>query len=198
MCLRSATRPGSRDLGEIRVGVGRQRAGCRRRRLGAGQAVGGSGRQALPDVFLGDDRHAILGEGLVTAGVVAMIMGVDQIFDRQIGDGGDHGLDLVMERRELAVDHDDAVLCQCHGDVPANTSRHLALEHVDVVAEVGGLDLDLGEIDRWRGGGRLRLLRESAASQQKRDGNRRISGTNHREPPQGPIRPIFCLPPMFS
>ena len=36
-----------------------------------------------------------------------------------------------------------------HGDVPA-----LAFEHVDVVAEVGGLDLDLGEIDRRRCGGR--------------------------------------------
>ena len=54
----------------------------------------------------------------------------------------DGGLDLVVERRELAVHHDDAVGADRDRDVAA-----LALEHIGLVAEVGGLDLDLGEID---------------------------------------------------
>ncbi len=65
----------------------------------------------------------------------------------------------------------------------------LALEHVDVVAEVGGLDLDLGEIDRrgrCRRRGRGLLLCECAAGQQQGYGNRRTSNPNHRKSPQSP------------
>src|SRR5262249_17124980 len=53
-----------------------------------------------------------------------------------------------VQRRELAVHHDDAVAANGDRDVAA-----LAFEHVGLVAKVGGLDLDLGEI------GRLRLRR---------------------------------------
>ena len=84
-----------------------------------------------------------------------------------------------MQRRELAVDHDDAVFCQCDRDVPA-----LALEHVDVVAEVGGLDLDLGEID-WRRGRRwCLLLRNRNSGEQHRGCERRQSRSNQEKSPQ--------------
>ena len=52
-----------------------------------------------------------------------------------------------MERRELAVHHDDAVSAHRDRDVAA-----LAFEHIGLVAEVSGLDLDLGEIDILLGG----------------------------------------------
>ena len=81
-------------------------------------------------------------EQRISAGVIAVIMGVDEIFDGQRRDLLDGGLDLVVERRELAVHHDDAVGADRDGDVAA-----LALEHVGLVAQVGGLDLDLGEVD---------------------------------------------------
>ena len=120
------------------IGVGRQRALRRGRGLGAGQSVAGPGREPVPDVDLGNDGDAVLGEGLVSAGVVAMIMRVDEIFDRLFRDRFDGGLDLVVQRRELAVDHDDAVFRHGHRDIST-----LAFEHVAVAAEVGGLDLDL-------------------------------------------------------
>ena len=51
-----------------------------------------------------------------------------------------------------------------HGDVAA-----LAFEHVDLVAEIGGLDLDLREIRRRRRGGRG--LREHPAGQRQQAGD---------------------------
>ena len=80
-------------------------------------------------------------------------MGVDQIFDGQRRDLLDGGLDLVVQRRELAVDHDDAVGADRDRDVAA-----LAFEQIGLVAEIGGLDLDLGEIDV--------LLRECGSGEQ--------------------------------
>ena len=126
-----------------------------------------------------------LANSFVPAGVVAVIMRVDQIFDRQVGDGGDRRLDLVVQRRVLAVDHDDARL----GDGDRDVST-LALQHVDVVAEVGGLDLDLGEIGRRRRGrGGWLLLRACRC----RPGDRTVAAAantlaNHQSPP-GPVLP---------
>src|SRR5256885_11258674 len=83
---------------------------------------------------------------------------------------------------------------------PANTSKYLALEHVDVVAEVGGLDLDLGEIDRpgRRGRGRGLLLRECATGQQEGYGKRSTSNPSHRKFSPKPL-PMFKTPyPCFS
>jgi hypothetical protein len=42
-----------------------------------------------------------------------------------------------MQRRVFAVHHDDSILGHRNGDVPA-----LALEHMDVLAEIGDLDYD--------------------------------------------------------
>ena len=59
---------------------------------------------------------------------------------------GDGGLDLVVQRRELGVHHDDAVVADYDEDVAA-----LAFEHIGLVAEVGDLDLS------QRGIGPLRI-----------------------------------------
>ena len=100
--------------------------------------------------------------GRVAAGVIAVEVRVDQILDRQRRDRFDGGLDLVVQRRELAVHHDDAVGADRDRDVAA-----LAFEHIGVVAEIGGLDLDLGEIARWRCRGRS-LLRTGVSCEQGR------------------------------
>ena len=125
------------DLGKVRIGVGRQRSRRRGWCLCACQSVAGSRREPVLDVDLSDDGDAALGKEFVPAGVVAVEMRVDEIFDRFVRDRFDGGLDLVVQRRVLAVHHDDAVFPYRHGDISA-----LAFEHVDVVAEVGGLDLD--------------------------------------------------------
>ena len=177
MCLRSATRPLSLIVKGAGVGLRRQRACGRRRRLGAGQAVGGAGGEPVLDVDFGDDGDAVLGERFVAAGMVAMKMRVDEIFDRLVRNRRNRGLDLVMQRRELAVDHDDPVFRHRHGDVSA-----LAFEHIDVVAEIGGLDLDLGEIRRRRCGRRL-LLRDGGPGQQHHGGDNSHSGPKHRNLP---------------
>ena len=57
-------------------------------------------------------------------------------------DRGDRGLDLVVERSELPVHHDDAIAADGHRDVAA-----LSVRPADIMAEIDGLDLDLGEID---------------------------------------------------
>ena len=54
------------------IGLLRQRFGRPRRRLGAGQAGDGAGREAHPDVVVRHDGDAVLGEVLVPAGVIAM------------------------------------------------------------------------------------------------------------------------------
>jgi len=107
--------------------------------------------RAVLDVDLRDNDRAVLGKGFVPAGVVAMIVRVDEIFDRQVRDNSNGGLDLVMQRRELAVHHDDPFFRHRHGMLPPG------FEHVAVVAEVAGLDLDLGKIRRRRCRGRRGL-----------------------------------------
>ena len=111
----------------------------RGRGLGAGQSVGGAGAQTLCDILMRRHDGTVLGEALVAARMVAMEMRVDEIADRLLRNGCDRRLDLVMQRRELAVDHDDAVVAHRGGDVAAHS-----FDHVGPVPEVGGLHLDLG------------------------------------------------------
>jgi hypothetical protein len=72
----------------------------------------------------------------LAAGLLAMEMGVDEIFYWKVRVLGDGGLELVMQRCKLGIYHDDAVVTDHDEDVAA-----LAFEHVSLVAEVGGLDL---------------------------------------------------------
>ena len=124
------------------IGLFRQCAGRDRRRLVAGDPVGGAGGETHSDIILGDDSGPVLLERLVSAGVIAMEMRVDQILDRQRRDRADRRLDLVVQRRELPVHHDDAVAADRDRDVAA-----LSFQPIGIVAEVDGLDLDLREID---------------------------------------------------
>jgi hypothetical protein len=87
-----------------------------------------------------------------------MEVGVDEILDGERRDRRDRGLDLGGERRELAIHHDDAVGADGDGDVAA-----LAFEHIGVVAEIRGLDLDLLPVDQRR---RRRLLRMRGVREQ--------------------------------
>ena len=64
-----------------------------------------------------------------------------------------------------------------HGDIAA-----LAFEHVDVVAEIGGLDLDLREIRRRRRG--RRRLREHPAGQRQHGGDNGHFHLVHSNSPQ--------------
>src|SRR5215470_11001561 len=121
----------------------RDRIARRGGRFIAGGAVGCAGDKADPDVVLCDDGGAVLLEVRISAGVVAVEMGVDDVFDRQRRDRLDGGFDLVGQRRKLRIHHDDAVCADRNRDIAA-----LALEHIGVVAKVGGLDLDLVPIDR--------------------------------------------------
>ena len=56
-------------------------------------------------------------------------------------EGGDRGLDLGRERRELVVDQEDAVVADRDADVAAR-----ALQHVEAVGQLGRLDLDLAPV----------------------------------------------------
>jgi hypothetical protein len=110
--------------------------------------------------------------------MVAVEMRVDEISDRLFRDRFNGGLDPVMQRRVLAVDHDDTVLGHRHRDIAA-----LALEHVDVVAEIGGPDFDFRKIRRRRCG--RRLLRECRRGPRENCGG----GQSH---------PVHASPPRFD
>src|SRR5690606_35240648 len=86
----------------------------------------------------------------VAAGVIAVMMRVDDVADRLVGELPDRGEDLVGERSELRVDDQHAVVADLHGNVAAGPD-----EHVDIVAHLKRPDLDGVEVllraDRLRG-----------------------------------------------
>jgi hypothetical protein len=101
-----------------------------------------SRREAEPNVLVRYYDRPILLEVSVAAGVVAVEMSVEDVFDRQRRDLLDRGLDLVAKRRKLSVHHDDAVGADGDGDVATP-----AFEHIGVMTEVGLLDLHTVPID---------------------------------------------------
>src|SRR5256885_16568159 len=124
---------------------------------------GGGGRDALferrdellhahapPHVLVRDEHHAALREILVTAGVVAVPVRIEQEPDRGAERG--HGrLDLVRQRGELIVNDDHAVAADRHADVAAGPHQHVhALGRLHR-AELHGVVIHLGGGDR--GGG---------------------------------------------
>ena len=86
-------------------------------------------------------RHAELRKILVAAGVVRVLMRVDQEPDRPIGDLLDGGDDLVRERGELRVDPEHPVGPDQRADRSA-----LSLEHEHVRGQFRRLDLDRAEV----------------------------------------------------
>jgi hypothetical protein len=124
------------------IGHGRDGARRCRRRLVSVEEVGGAGGEPDPEIVVSHDGRAGLVEQLVPVDVIAMIVSTDHVFDRQRRDFCDGGLDLVVERRVLAVHHDDAIGADSDGDVAALTHQHIGL-----VAEIDGRDFDLGKIN---------------------------------------------------
>ena len=122
-----------------------QRDRRRRRHQVAGESVAAPAGKTALDVLVRHDGGAILAERLVAAGMIAMEMGDDEVADRLAGQRRDGGLDLAVQRRELAVHHDDAVIGDRDGDVAA-----LAFEHIGLVAEIPGFDHDRIKIRRRR------------------------------------------------
>jgi len=59
-------------------------------------------------------------EGCIAVGLLAVEMGIDEVSDGQIRILRDGGFDLVVERRELGIHHDDAVVADHDEDVAAN------------------------------------------------------------------------------
>jgi hypothetical protein len=79
-------------------------------------------RPVLPKVspvILRHDGGAVLVEQRISAGVITVIMGINEILDGQRRELFDGSLDLVVERRELAVHLDDAVGTYRDGNVSA-------------------------------------------------------------------------------
>src|SRR4029079_1240577 len=108
------------------VGLRRWRA-CHRRHVSLSREPrGGSRGKPHADVVVRYDRDATLLEVLVSASVVAMIVRVDHVLDGQRRDRLDGGLDLVRQRRELAIDHEDALVTDGDGDISALPRQHVS------------------------------------------------------------------------
>ncbi len=89
---------------------------------------------------MGDDRRLLLKE-FVSAGVVWVIVRVDDEAYRLVGNALQRCLNFVGERGVLIVDHDDAVAADRGTDVAAR-----ALQHIDGAGNFGDFDLHFGEI----------------------------------------------------
>ena len=79
------------------------------RRVVLEKGDGSARRQPLAHVLLRDDGP-LLGKIRISAGVVAMVVRVDDETHRLVGDALERRLDLGRERGELIVDHNDAIV----------------------------------------------------------------------------------------
>jgi hypothetical protein len=158
----------------ILISAGRQPVSGNRWRLVTGQAVGRAGGEPIAHVDLRDDGGAVLVKQRIAAGVVGVVMRVDHVFDREIGDLGDRRLDAVVQRRKLRVDHDRRVAADGQRDVAA-----FAGQHIGVVAEIGGLDLDLAEVALRRAGRSGRRRRRGSCRRRRLLGVRHSGKTDH-------------------
>ena len=103
-----------------------------------GSAAGADGPYDS-QAFRDGDAHA--------AGVVEMPVGVEQKAHRLVRNRLDRGQYARRQRRKLVVDQEHAVLADRYTDVAA-----FAFEHVDVLRQLGGLDLHLVEAVRLGSG----------------------------------------------
>ena len=164
---------------EVRVGdeVGQRHGGdpCLQLRSDAvAEQVEVVGPDPAADVAVGDDDRSGVTQRLVAAGVIEMIVGVDDVADRpgrQPADLGDERLGRV--EREEAVDHQDAVVA----DDEARVGPRLVLRPVDRGVDAG-TDLFEDERKRRRRGGVGRRHHKrgehesSAGSSRQTDGDR--------------------------
>ena len=98
-------------------------------------------RQANAHLVPGQDQDPHLTQVFVASRVVAVDVGVDDEADLGLGDLFYSRDDPVRERRELIVDHDDAVHADRDADVAAPT-----LEIIDASGHMVGLDHNVVEV----------------------------------------------------
>src|SRR5437588_2606352 len=97
--------------------------------------------EPLADIIVRNDGSLFL-EVCIPAGVISVIMGIDDESNRLVSDPFQCSLDFLGEWRVLIVHNDNAVLAYRGADVP----RVRALQHVDAASDLGDFDLNLGEI----------------------------------------------------
>jgi hypothetical protein len=83
--------------------------------------------QALTDIIVGEDQAAAPSQVLVTAGVVSVIVGVDEEFRVLATDLFDRRENLVGQGRKLIVDEKGAVRADQQADVTALAGKHIDL-----------------------------------------------------------------------
>ena len=81
--------------------------------------------EPVPDVVMGKDQRAALAQVLVSAGMVPVVMGVDDEFGECSADGFDCLDDFVRQRSELVVDQECSVLSREHSQVAAFSRDHV-------------------------------------------------------------------------
>src|SRR5215471_5079708 len=97
--------------------------------------------QSLAHIVLGNHRGTRVAERLVPAGVITVIVSVDDKPHGFVGNALESGLNLFRKRRELIINDNDAVFTYRGRYVAAR-----ALEHVDVSRYFSYFDLNLREI----------------------------------------------------
>src|SRR5580704_18127726 len=102
--------------------------------------------QSLANVVLSNDGGLLL-EVRVTAGVIGMIVGIDDKAHRLVSDAFQRRLDFVGQGSVLVVDDYDAVVADRSSDVSAGT-----LDHIDVAGNLCDLHRDFTEVLVLSGG----------------------------------------------
>lgn len=103
--------------------------------------------EALPCIVVRDDDRASAGKRLVAARMIAVPVGVENEFDRLVGDLRDRSHDLLRQGGELIVDDERAVGTDGKADIPAGPFKH-----VDARRHRDRLDLDGAEVSLGEGG----------------------------------------------
>ena len=106
----------------------------------ASVARGTAALQSLAHVVVGDNRRLLL-EVRVPAGVIFVVVGVDDEPHRLIRDAFQRGLNLVSQRGVLVVDDHDAVIAYRSANVAAST-----LQHINVAGHFRDLHLYFAEV----------------------------------------------------
>ena len=90
-------------------------------------------------------RRAGLHKRADASGVIAVMVGDGDLRDRIGRKFSDRGFDLVVQWGELRVDHQDRVVPDGNGDIPALSGKHIGL-----VAQILSDDFHFAEIGRLR------------------------------------------------
>jgi hypothetical protein len=102
-------------------------------------ADGAAGDEPRAQVIVGNQDRAGLREREVAAGVIGVVVGIDDEAQRPVScaEPPKRGADPVRERRKLIGHQQHAVRAHGRADIAASP-----LQQVEVVGEPGGLDLD--------------------------------------------------------